>query len=92
MAPACPICGADFEHVRRERPQDPSAHPDAIPGPHATIEVDKLCSAADDEQWDRICHKATVERSHGMMEPVLEVFYHYFGEDEADEVDEDDTE
>jgi hypothetical protein len=87
MAPACPICGEEVEHIRRERPQDPSAHPDAIPGPQTTIEVEKLCSAADDQQWDRICHKAAVERSSGMMEPVLEVFYHYFGDAEALEDD-----
>lgn len=82
MAPRCPICDATVEHVRRERPQDPSAHPDARPGPHATIEVDELCAADDDEKWDRICTKAAVERGNGsMMSPVLEVFYHYFDDE-----------
>lgn len=84
MTQTCPICRAPVEHVRRERPDDPSAHPDAIPGPHATIEVDELCAADDDEQWDRICTKAALERSRSgdMMSPVLEVFYHYFDEGE----------
>lgn len=81
MAPHCPVCGDVFEHVRRERPQDPSSHPEAIPGPNASIEVDELCRTNDEEQWDRICHKAAVERAHGSIIPVLEVFYHYYGGD-----------
>lgn len=89
MARRCPICRDPIEHVRRERPDDPSAHPNAIPGPHATIEVDELCSAADEDKWDRICTKAAVERSSGggMMSPVLEVFYHYFDDDEESEAE-----
>ncbi len=61
-----------------------------MPGPHATIEVGELCSAADEDQWDRICTKAAVESSGsgGMMSPVLEVFYHYFeDENETEEAE-----
>jgi hypothetical protein len=86
MATPCPVCGDESNHVRRERPGDPPSHPDARPGPHATIEVEELCTA--DKQWDRICHKAAVETDGGMMTPVLEVFYHYYGDDGDDETEE----
>lgn len=82
MSQSCPICGESVEHVRRERPNDPPAFPGERPGPHATIEVDKLCDADPDDQWDRICHKAAVERGEGVMVPVLDVFYHFWPEDE----------
>lgn len=84
MSQHCPVCGGVIEHVRRERPQDPSSHPEAIPGPNAAIEVDDLCTADGDDQWDRICHRAAVERGNGSMVPVLEVFYHFF-DDEAEQ-------
>lgn len=86
MTKQCPVCGDYAEHVRMERPGDPAAHPEANPGPQASIEVDELCTAEPDDQWDRICHKAAVERSAtgGMMSPVLEVYYHFFENEEEE--------
>ena len=83
MAQQCPVCLEEAEHVRIERPTDPGTQPEAGPGPHAVLEVSQLCNAEPDDQWDRICHKAAVESgmSQQMMTPVLEVYYHYFGDD-----------
>jgi hypothetical protein len=81
MATNCPVCGDAVEHEQRERPADQAASPGGRTAPNTTLDVAGLCAGEADAQWDRICHRATIDGDADEPTAVLDVFYHYIGDD-----------
>ena len=76
MTELCPVCEDPVEHVRVETAGDPSTTTGA------SFDVEDLCSVTEDTRWDRICPVASVDPGGDQASPVLEVYYHFFADDE----------
>jgi hypothetical protein len=70
MPETCPVCEEPVEHARYEG--------SAASRGAASFDVDDLCAVSEGTRWDRICTRA-VPGDQG-PEPVLEVYYHFFGD------------